>query len=292
MDELRAAFESRTFDFVDFGAGVGESLVHYERVSGATGAGVELRAAKVRQAQEHGLAVYEGSIFDLPDAVRSTFVTADNVLEHLPNLDQVELALVKAKAIASDFLLVRHPSFDDEAQLAFLGVRPFWCNWRGHSCHIHLSDFAAMAGRIGVSSWSVQPVGRIRSTADPALIPLTAPIDQQFYDPAVHDEKRYFQLLHPVYSAYDILFHFSAEPRVRLLYVQPPEASILKPRLRLGPVTGPGVSDPRARSKVVSAMTAVARSVPGGDAALARTRPLRRRARRALGVGTVRPTTA
>ena len=111
MDELRETFDSRTFDFVDFGAGTGESLIHYERMSGCTGAGVEIREAKVREAQAQGRRVYQGSIFDLPDSVRARFVTADNVFEHLPDFDAVELALAKAKEIASDFLLVRHPSF-------------------------------------------------------------------------------------------------------------------------------------------------------------------------------------
>lgn len=283
LDDLRAAFESQTFDFVDFGAGTGESLSHYERVSGCTGAGVELREEKVRLAQEQGRAVYLGSIFDLPDSVRARFVTADNVLEHLPDFDDVERALAMAKEIASDFFLVRHPAFDDEDYLATLGVRPYWCNWHGHPSHVHLSDFAAMAGRVGVTSWTVQPVGRIHTTADPALIPLSAPQDQMAYDEESHDAKVIVDLDRPVYSAYDILFHFSPEPRARFRYKLPPETVMLKPLLDLDQITGsePPVAVPRpgAPAKVKD----VANALPVGDAALDGARSLRRWARRASG---------
>ena len=245
MEDLRDAFESRTYDFVDFGAGTGESLVHYERLSGCTGAGVELREAKVRLGQEQGRAVFLGSIFDLPDTVRARFVTADNVLEHLPTFADVERALAMAKEIASDFFLVRHPAFDDEDYLATFGLRPFWCNWRGHPSHVRLSDFAAMAARVGVETWTVQPVGRIHSTADPALIPLSAPIDQQGYDAETHGPKgEEVEFDRAVYGAYDILFHFSSRPRVRLEYKLPPESTMIKPRLILEPATPQADDDP------------------------------------------------
>lgn len=235
MHDLQEAFSSRSFDFVDFGSGTGESLLHYERASGCRGAGIEIRATKVEEAQAQGRAVFLGSIFDLPPTVRARFVTADNVLEHLPTLADVERALAMAKEIASDFFLVRHPAFDDEDYLASFDLRPYWCNWHGHPSHVRLSDFAAMAARVGVSSWTVQPVGRILTTADDALIPLSAPIDQQRYDPAIHEPKRdEVELERAVYSAYDIVFHFSPAPLVQLRYVVPPETSMLKPRLTLG----------------------------------------------------------
>jgi hypothetical protein len=98
----------------------------------------------------------------------------------------------------------------------------------------------------------------------------------------------------PVYSAYDIVFHFAATPTVALRYHEPPETSMLKPRLELGRVHDAPVLVPEPPSALRSTVHAVATALPGGDAALSGVRNVRRRARRARtgAERASRPTTA
>lgn len=236
LPDARFVLEPGAYDFVDFGSGRGGSLELYEGRSGGRGWGIELDAEKAADARQAGHAVECGSIFDLPPRQVVRFVTADNVLEHLPTLADVERALALAAAVASDFVLVRHPSFEEELYLGFLGLRQYWTAWYGHSAHVTLANYAAMAQRLGIRTWEVHPVGRILDSDDPAIVPTSSGPGQRGYDPDLHGPKRSVVFDRPVYSAFDIVFHLTGDPHVRLDYKGDPEASIKKPWLILEPL--------------------------------------------------------
>lgn len=264
------------FDFIDFGAGIGGSLRHYEIATGAKGLGVELRPHKVAEAQALGRQVVQGSIFEFPDRPMARFVTIDNVLEHLPTLDEVELALTMARNIASEFIYIRHPAFDDEPYLESLGVRTYWCNWRAHPSHIRLADFAEIASRVGLGTMEVHPVGVIRDSDHPSVLPLSAPIDQHDYDEALHGPKPHVSFDRDVYSAYDIIFHLGPTPTLKLTYVGDPLAGMARPRMTL-------LSVPTAPTEPASDVTWALRTLAKEGRNSAR-RVVRRGARAARGV--------
>jgi hypothetical protein len=206
----------------------------YEQSSGLSGVGIELSAAKVAGARERGRAVVQGDVFELPRRPLVRFVTADNVLEHLRSFGAVEEALCVARDVITDFIYIRHPSFEHEDYLASLGVQQYWCNWRAHHSHVQLADFAEMFERVGFARWTQQPVGRILDSSDPSILPRSAPIDQHEYDPDQHEAKPVVVFDRPVYFAYDIVAYKRLDARVELDYKADPEIDRRKPRLRIG----------------------------------------------------------
>jgi hypothetical protein len=222
------------FDFIDFGSGDGESLRLYEQSSGMRGVGIELSETKVARARERGLAVVEGDIFELPARPLVRFVTADNMLEHMPSFDAVEKALSVAHGVVRDFVYIRHPSFEDEDYLASLGLRQYWCNWGGHRSHVRIADFADMFERVGFVSWTHQPVGLIVDSSDPSILPASAPINQHDYDATRHGAKPNAVFDRPVHYAFDIVAYKRSGARVHLDYKADPQVDRRKPRLRVG----------------------------------------------------------
>jgi hypothetical protein len=168
--------------------------------------------------------VYQGDVLELdPQAFPAVKVAVfDNMLEHLPALDVVEVAFARACAIASHVVHVRHPSFESEEYLAKLGLKQYWTDWPGvHTAHIRLAEFEAMAARNGVDRVAVQPLKRASDADDPTLLPLSAPPNQRkaergpgeygAYDPALHGPKPHVSFDQPVYFAYDIFFFLRAD---------------------------------------------------------------------------------
>ncbi len=206
---LQAVVRETGAEFIDLGAGRGDSLVASMVVSGRRGVGVDIDRNKVARAQARGRPVVEGSILDLPADLEVRFATADNVLEHLASLDEVEVAVAEARRVAREFLVIRHPSFDDEEHLERLHLRRYWTDWHGHRCHALLPDLLGIFERVGAVSWEIRPTRRIVDAADPAILPSVAPPDQQVYDAACHGPKPSIRFERPIYEAYDILVGFT-----------------------------------------------------------------------------------
>ena len=228
-------------ELVDIGTGIGRSLRSAEKVFGVPGVGLDLNKKKVREARQRGLRVFYGDVTELDPAMLPDvrYVTIDNVLEHLEDLDAVERVLTAAVRMASDAVYIRHPSFEHEDYLAGLGLKQFWCDWPdAHSCHVRLADFARMAFDLGVYRILVQPVQRALDSDDPTLLPLSAPRDQRrrqagdpgVYDPERHDPKPHVALVEPVYFAFDILL-VTGERMGWFEYPGDPEVGPERPRI-------------------------------------------------------------
>lgn len=231
------------FDFIDMGAGNGGSLTAAQSNIGGRGIGIEQHAEKVARAQAAGMNVIEGDIFTLPPSTRVRYVVFDNVLEHLPDLDHVGRAVESAAKAASDFVYIRHPSFEDEAYLHGLGLTQYWTNWIGHPAHVSLSEFMRIFAQVGFAAWAMHPVGRAVDSSDPTILPLATDVDQFEYDYDKHGPKPHVTFEKPVYYAYDIVA--VTEPaRVELLYKLDPEQNRRHPRIKVTPsVAASGASD-------------------------------------------------
>ena len=219
------------YDFVDLGAGVGGSLEGAEVRFGGRGLGVDLDAEKVREATAAGRDVVLGDITSLEVEGSVRFVVLDNVLEHLPTLDHVRATLEAAARVATDFIYVRHPSFEDEAYLARLGLKQYWTDWTGHPMHLKLADLAVLFRDLGLGQWEVSPVWRARDSSHPTVVPMSAPKNSGEYDPDEHDEKPNVAFDHPVWFAFDILVPLRTN-RPTFRYHGDPVHEDLRPKMR------------------------------------------------------------
>ena len=243
MTEVRPldAATARRADLVDLGAGTGRRIRGEARQFGSKfPIGIDRNVRKVARAQEQGLPVYCADFTELdPDAFPNVRVVAfDNVLEHLPSLDAVETAFGRACEIASDFVYVRHPSFEDEEYLASIGLKQYWTDWPGtHTAKVKLAEFRAMAGRRGVDI-SERGVKRALASDDPTILPLTAPPSQRkrpsirgeygLYEPELHGAKPMVTFDRPVYFAYDLFFFLPGTPPT-VRYDDDPEGTLARP---------------------------------------------------------------
>lgn len=275
-------------DFVDFGSGVGRSLLDAEKRFGARGVGVELRPGKVETARANGANVHVGSILDVPRDIEVDFVTIDNVLEHLPDEQTVEDVLAVAADIARDFIYIRHPCFEDEAYLGALGLKQYWTDWRGHPSHLLLADLVAMLRRLGLGLVEFEFVGESTSSEDSTILPAGAPVDSFEYEEASHGPKPIVAFDRPVHYAIDLLVPArDAGNRVALAYAADPRSSRRHPRLDVGPpaVNGrvtPRVSDLQARVDELESRRSL--RVANAVGRVGRSRGIRARARAVGGV--------
>jgi hypothetical protein len=180
------------------------------------GVGIELDADRVATARARGLDVHQGNILELvPDAFPLVeYVYLDNVLEHLPSIADIEVALGVATRIASKLVLIRHPSFEDVEYLADLGLKIHWTDWPfAHTAPARLHELVAMANRQGVYRIVVRPLGRITDSSHTVVLPSSARFGQRRVQPGVatvyveerHGPKPFVPFDRPVHEAFEIL---------------------------------------------------------------------------------------
>lgn len=193
------------YDFLDFGCSTGGSLTHCrKRFKAGAGLGVDIDPAKIREALANGL---DALVAD-PHGLRGTklvrFVSMMQFLEHLPSLKEVERAIAKAAELATDFLYIHHPSFEDEHFLLSQGLRLYYHDWHGHRTHVMWSDFSRIFERLDLLQYHVRPILPIRDSRSPVVIPSGAPRDQHEYDASRHGPKRFVRFPVPVFQHLEI----------------------------------------------------------------------------------------
>ena len=229
-----ADLEWSDYDFIDMGAGTGGSLLSARKRIGGRGLGLETDADKVMTARLDGLEVVEADLFSLPREARVRYVVFDNVLEHLPDLDAVAAALEVAQRTAAQFIYIRHPSFDDEAYLASLGLKQYWTDWTGHPAHILLCQYMRIFREIGIVGSTFHPVRRATDSTDATILPLDTPPDQFRYEAGLHGPKPLVIFDRPVYEAYDIVA-LTTPGRIELDYRWDPETLLRHPYVHVEP---------------------------------------------------------
>jgi hypothetical protein len=132
------------------------------------------------------------------------FVSMMDFLEHLPSLDAVEAVIQGAAAIATDFLFIRHPSFEGEDYLRSLGLRQYWWHWRGHPTHPQVADYCRIFERLGLRLYTITYRGEIRDSLHTTVLLDDEPIDQGAFDPSVHAERPYIGFTRPIWRSQDI----------------------------------------------------------------------------------------
>jgi SAM-dependent methyltransferase len=193
------------FDFVDLGCSRGGSIGYCaDRFGARRGLGIDRSAEKVAEARKAGFDAVVADALDLPHSSVVRFVSMLDFLEHLPDLEAVERAIAAAAGAATDFLFIRHPSFEGEAYLGTLGLRQYWWHWRGHTAHIRVSDYCRMFERLGLRQYCLHYREPVEDSGHPSILPRETPPDQGPYDPSLHPPKPHIAFSEALWRAQDI----------------------------------------------------------------------------------------
>ena len=193
------------YDFIDLGASKGGSIQFCQKRFGAgRGLGVDNDAAKVATARERGVEVVLGDATRLPAESSVRFVSMIDFLEHLPDLRVVEDVLGSAAAAASDFLFIRHPSFEGEGYLETLGLRQYWWDWTGHPAHPQVSDYCGIFDRLGLRQYAIRYRERVEDSGHPSILSTETPANEGPFDPAHHPPKPSLRFTVPLWRSQDI----------------------------------------------------------------------------------------
>ena len=188
-------------DFLDFGASKGGCIDFAKaRLGGKRGLGVDTDATKVERMRQLG---YECIQADATSAVwpRNSvrFVTMSHFLEHLPDLNAVHRAIACAADAASDFLFIQGPYFDADVLLMERGLKFFWSDWHGHTCHLSTKHLQAALVALRIEQYLIMGRVLVIDSLDPSIHPIDSPRDQHEYISGTHPPKEFVAFNPPLY---------------------------------------------------------------------------------------------
>jgi hypothetical protein len=178
--EIGDVIRQHAIDFLDFGCSQGASLAYGEETfGGRRGLGIDLSPSKVEIAIASGHRAVVGDATQLMVPDRSVdFVLMVHFLEHLPTFKAAQQSIASAIRVAKEFVYIRHPWFDADAELFRLGYKMFWSDWIGHRLHFDSLSFVKALSRLGFEGrWCLMGRSQIRDTRHDAIIPLFAKTD-------------------------------------------------------------------------------------------------------------------
>lgn len=262
-ETLLAQLRDGKFTFIDLGCGTGEFIRNAEKRYGAgCGVGFDISERKVQQAQAKGVPVALADItkLEFPSHV-VRFATMMDFLEHLYTIEDAVKILRAAGHLCRDFIYIRHPSFEDVAYLASLGLKLGWTHWTGHRNMMTLAQFAEVFDRLGWARYHIIPRKKIVDSRHPAIVPLTAPIDCVRYDPAAHGPKPLVLFTRPVFSQFDIIVQLNPDMD-QADWDQVVSTGVLGPKVASAPAPGARRAASRPRGVVVFARKCLRRLLP------------------------------
>jgi SAM-dependent methyltransferase len=173
----------QAYDFIDLGCSTGGSIKHcVARFGAKRGLGVDLDPNKVRDTKEAGFDAIQADARELSIDRQVSFVSMLDFCEHLPDLLTVEEIIAAAAKSARDFIYIKHPSFEGKQLVESQGLRQYWWDWHGHTCHIRIADYCSIFDRLGLSSYMIRYLGRVMDSTHPCVIPTSMPMDQSETD--------------------------------------------------------------------------------------------------------------
>ena len=206
MSYYLEALAAGRYAFVDLGSGTGGSIDHCVRRFGRSpGLGFELEAKDAAAAASGGFDVVAGDVRTIYVPERCVaFVAAMDFLEHLPDETAAASVLHRFTPAAREFLFIRHPSFEETAYLASLGLKLCWADWREHPNMMRVEALLALLRDLPASETAVFPRGLMKDAGSDQIVPLSAPTDTYAYDPSRHARKPQVRFDRPIFAQYDI----------------------------------------------------------------------------------------
>lgn len=201
-----SSLDLSNFDFIDFGASKGGSI-EFGKIAfdGKRGLGIDLNPNKVEIMKSQGLDAEIGDFTNLPYPDKSfKFAILSHVLEHLPSLDHAKKALKEAMRLSTDFVFFQGPFFEADEYLEKLGLKFYWSDWHGHTCHFSVRDMENILNELGVSKNDYKIFLRIpvEDSNSPFIHPLNSPPDQHDYDPNIHPPKHHIKFSGPLFREF------------------------------------------------------------------------------------------
>lgn len=182
---------AKEVDFVDFGASIGGSIDFAQRVlGGKRPLGIDIDPEKVARMTAEGFDCIEADVtaLDLPEnSVR--FVVMSHFLEHLPSLDHVRMAIQSAARVATEFLFIQGPYFDVDEEFAARGLKFYWSDWYGHTCHLTTFQLVEILESLSLSIHRVMFAGEVSGSDDVTIHALASQRNQHNFDPDLHPQK-------------------------------------------------------------------------------------------------------
>lgn len=204
-DDTLATVDWSRYDFIDLGSSKGGSIQFCQkRFRAGRGLGVDKDPIKVATARAKGAEVVLGDATRLPPESSVRFVSMIDFLEHLPDLQVVEDVIASAAAAASDFLFIRHPSFEGEGYLEMLGLRQYWWDWKGHPVHPRVSDYCEILDGLGLRQYVIRYRERIRDSGHPSILTLDTPANHGEFDPSRDPPKPAVSFAMPIWRSQDV----------------------------------------------------------------------------------------
>lgn len=105
--------------------------------------------------------------------------------------------------LATDFVFIRHPSFEDVEYLKQLGLKITWTDMSVHTAPIKIYDFVNMFNKLGLKQYCFNYKKDLASSESEFIVPLDAPTDTQKYHNKLGAKKR-VKFEKKVYSQIDI----------------------------------------------------------------------------------------
>ena len=188
------------YDFLDIGSSKGGSMdFAKDKLGGTRGLGVEVNAANVEHIRSRGYDCLHGDISRMTFSAKSVrFAVMNHVLEHMP-LHKCYKAVECAKTVATDFIYIRGPYFDADAFLQRHGLKFYWSDWHGHTCHLTISLLQAVLRGLHLEDFSILGRTPVNDSLDDSIHPLESPPDQHQYDPRKHPSKPSIRFKAPLY---------------------------------------------------------------------------------------------
>jgi SAM-dependent methyltransferase len=185
-------------DFLDLGASTGGSLRYCARRFGGRGLGIDIDARKVAGARDAGFEVVHADATSLGVTKAVRYVAAMDFLEHLPDVATARSVLRSATEAATDFLFIRHPSFEGEHYLRTFGINQYWHHWSGHPNHLRVSDYLVMFAELGLDRYAIHHIGPVEDSSHPSIVP-SGLVNVHEYDEAAHGPKPQVMFAEPIW---------------------------------------------------------------------------------------------
>lgn len=204
-------YDLTKYDFIDLGSKNGGSIDYCAKRfrtgkgegSFAKGLGIDYSHEYVSASRKAGYDVIEHDILSLNLNHRFKFASALDFLEHMPSIDDAGKIVKKMSELATDFLFIRHPSFDDMAYLKAHGLKISWTDWSMHTALMQTYDFTNIFNGLGLRQYCFNYRGEIADSDDERIIPLDAPVDTHEYTKDL-GKKPSFKFEKKVYAQIDI----------------------------------------------------------------------------------------
>lgn len=192
------------YDFLDLGAKKGGSIDYCQKRFGAKqGLGIDLGVETTQYANETGHTVLQEDALKFTAPIKFRFTSMLDFLEHLPTMEMAQTVIKNYSELSTDFLFIRHPSFEDIDYLKELGLKITWHDWEGHTNLMRLSDYADTFHSLGLNQYCFFYRKPIYSSDDPVVIPVDAPVNEHAYDKKM-GKKESFKFPRPLFGQIDI----------------------------------------------------------------------------------------